>query len=256
MAQRRMFSKDITENDAFLDMPLSTQALYFHLGMQADDDGFVSPNRIVRMLGCQADDLKILVVKKFVLQFDDGVVVLKHWKINNYLRNDRYKSTPHKDKLAQLSVKSNGGYKLDTIGIPVVDAGKVRIGKVRIGKDIYSSSKMSDTDFDTFWETYPRRVGKAKAKATFLKLDKELLPQIMEKLEEYSQSEQWQNPKYIPHPTTWLNQGRWEDEVIGETLEDEINRMKDVHGDNTAWFRLLKKHGDEVMKEHIKKFDL
>lgn len=135
MAQRRMFSKDITENDAFLDMPLSTQALYFHLGMQADDDGFVSPNRIMRMLGCQIDDLKILIAKKFVLQFDDGIVVVKHWKINNYLRNDRYKPTTHQDKLAQLTVKDNGGYKLDTIGIPLVDAGKDRIGKVSIVKD-------------------------------------------------------------------------------------------------------------------------
>jgi len=139
MAQRRMFSKDITENDAFLDMPLSTQALYFHLGMQADDDGFVSPNRILRMVGCQADDLKILVAKKFVLQFDDGVLVIKHWKMNNYLRNDRYKATTHQDKLAMLTVKSNGGYKLDTIGIPAVDAGKVSIGKDRIVE--YSKEK-------------------------------------------------------------------------------------------------------------------
>lgn len=129
MAQRRMFSKDITENDAFLDMPLSTQALYFHLGMQADDDGFVSPNRILRMIGCQADDLRILVTKKFVLPFDDGIVVIKHWKMNNYLRNDRYKQTKHLDKMAQLQVKSNGSYSWYTNGIPLVDAGKVRIGK-------------------------------------------------------------------------------------------------------------------------------
>ena len=134
MAQRRMFSKDIIENDAFLDMPLSTQALYFHLGMQADDDGFVTPKRIMRMLGCQDDDLKLLIAKKFVLAFDSGVVVIKHWKINNYLRNDRHKPTTHQDKLALLTVKSNGGYKMDTIGIPVVDAGKDSIGKVRLGK--------------------------------------------------------------------------------------------------------------------------
>lgn len=130
MAHRRMFSKDITENDSFLDMPLSTQALYFHLGMQADDDGFVSPNRIVRMLGCQPDDLRILVAKKFVIQFDDGIIVIKHWKINNYLRNDRYKETTHQDKLANLRIKSNGGYQWDTNGIPMVDAGKDSIGKV------------------------------------------------------------------------------------------------------------------------------
>jgi len=135
MAQRRMFSKDITENDAFLDMPLSSQALYFHLGMAADDDGFVSPNRIVRMIGCQGDDLKLLIAKKFVLPFEDGVVVIKHWKINNYIQADRYKKTTHQEKMALLKVKENGGYTLDTECIQNVRAGKVRIGKERKGKE-------------------------------------------------------------------------------------------------------------------------
>ena len=134
MAQRRMFSKDITENDSFLDMPLSTQALYFHLGMQADDDGFVSPNRIVRMLGCQADDLRILVAKKFAILLDYGVVVIKHWKINNYIQKDRKKPTTHQEKLAMLTVKSNNGYKLDTECIQNVRVGKYSIGKDRIGE--------------------------------------------------------------------------------------------------------------------------
>lgn len=136
MAQRRMFSKDITEHDSFLEMPLSTQALYFHLGMQADDDGFVSPNRIMRMIGCHSDDLKILVTKKFVLCFDDGIIVIKHWKMNNYLRPDRYKKTKHADKMALLKEKDNGAYSWYTTGIPtdipLVAAGKVRIGKVNI----------------------------------------------------------------------------------------------------------------------------
>jgi hypothetical protein len=134
MAQRRMFSKDITENDSFLDMPLSTQALYFHLGMQADDEGFVSPNRIVRMLGCQVDDMKILVAKKFAIQFDDGIIVIKHWKINNYIQSDRRKATTHQDKLAMLTVKKNNGYKLDTECIQNVRLVKDSIGKVRKGK--------------------------------------------------------------------------------------------------------------------------
>lgn len=151
MAQRRMFSKDITENDAFLDMPLSTQALYFHLGMQADDDGFVSPNRILRMLGCQPDDLKILVAKRFVLQFEDGIVVIKHWKMNNYLRGDRHKQTVHKDKLALLREKDNNSYTLSTNGIPVVDAGKYSIGKVSIVKDsLYSTKNQKGGDYKDF----------------------------------------------------------------------------------------------------------
>lgn len=141
MAQRRMFSKDITENDAFLDMPLSTQALYFHLGMQADDDGFVSPKRIVRMIGAQTDDLRILVAKKFVLEFDDGVIVIKHWKINNYIQKDRKKVTAHQDKLALLTVKKNNGYKLDTKCIQNVRVGKDSIGKDSIGKERKEKAK-------------------------------------------------------------------------------------------------------------------
>nr|AKH47011.1 hypothetical protein [uncultured marine virus] len=143
MAQRRMFSKDISENDAFLDMPLSSQALYFHLGMQADDDGFVSPNRIVRMLGCPADDLKLLKAKKFVLQFDDGVIVIKHWKINNYIQKDRRKPTTHQDKFALLTVKSNNGYKLDTTCIQNVRLVKDSKGKERIVKERVKTSRFA-----------------------------------------------------------------------------------------------------------------
>lgn len=147
-----MFSKDITEHDNFLEMPLSSQALYFHLGMQADDDGFVSPNRIVRMIGSQNDDLKILVAKKFVLQFDDGFVVIKHWKINNYLRSDRYKKSPHKEKMALLSLKDNNAYSWYTNGIPLVDAGKVRLGKVISESKDSAEENMFNSKSDDYLE--------------------------------------------------------------------------------------------------------
>jgi len=130
MAQRRMFSKDITEHDSFLEMPLSSQALYFHLGMQADDDGFVSPNRIMRMIGSQVDDIKILITKRFVLPFEDGIVVIKHWQMNNYIQKDRYKKTKHLEKKALLKLKDNGSYTLDTKCIQNVHAGKVSLDKV------------------------------------------------------------------------------------------------------------------------------
>ena len=141
MAQRRMFSKDITEHDSFLDMPLSAQALYFHFGMAADDDGFLSPKKVQRMVGASADDYRILAAKKFVLEFDDGVIVIKHWKINNYLRNDRYKQSPHKEKMALLSLKSNNAYTWYTNGIPLVDAGKDSIGKDSINSDAKASAE-------------------------------------------------------------------------------------------------------------------
>lgn len=120
MANRRMFSKDITSSDAFLDMPTSTQALYFQLWMHADDDWFLwSAKRIARMLWCWEDDFKILVAKRFVLVFDDWICVIKHWRMNNQIRSDRHKATVYRDKLNSLIIKDNGSYKsLTTNGIP------------------------------------------------------------------------------------------------------------------------------------------
>lgn len=94
MAERRMFSKVVIDSDTFLDMPLSAQALYFHLSMRADDDGFVNnPKRIQAYVGASTDDLKILLAKHFLIPFESGVVVIKHWKVHNYIQKDRYKET-------------------------------------------------------------------------------------------------------------------------------------------------------------------
>lgn len=112
MANRRMFAKTIIDSDAFLDMPLSTQALYFHLSMRADDDGFINnPKKISRMIGCAEDDLKLLIAKKFLLHFESGVVVIKHWLIHNQLRKDRYTPTNYQDEFKQLEKKENGSYR-------------------------------------------------------------------------------------------------------------------------------------------------
>lgn len=111
MAERRMFAKTIVDSDAFLDMPLSSQALYFHLSMRADDDGFVNnPKKIQRMIGCSDDDLKLLIAKRFVLIFDSGVIVIKHWRLHNTLRKDRYKPTIYQEEFKKLILKSDGGY--------------------------------------------------------------------------------------------------------------------------------------------------
>ena len=121
MAERRMFAKTIIDSDAFLDMPLSTQCLYFHLSMRADDDGFVNnPKKIQKMLGASEDDLKLLMAKSFILLFDTGVIVIKHWRINNYIRNDRYHETAYQDEKSLLSLKENNAYTLnsDNVGIP------------------------------------------------------------------------------------------------------------------------------------------
>lgn len=111
MAHKRMFSKDITGSDAFREMPPSSQALYFHLGMEADDDGFLDNYRgIMRAVSASEDDLKILLTKRFLIIFPTKIVVVKHWLINNTIRKDRYHETKHLDEKKALIVKENGSY--------------------------------------------------------------------------------------------------------------------------------------------------
>lgn len=139
MAERRMFAKTIIDSDAFLDMPLSTQALYFHLSMRADDDGFINnPKKIQRILGCADDDLKLLIAKRFIIPFESGIVVIKHWKIHNYIRSDRYKETIYKDEKQRLITKEDKSYKAsDTVGIPDGNRSVHRLDtQVRSGKYI------------------------------------------------------------------------------------------------------------------------
>ena len=115
MAERRMFAKTIIDSDAFIDMPVTARLLYYDLGMRADDDGFVnSPKKIMRMVGASQDDLAILISKKFIIPFETGVVVIKHWRIHNYIQKDRYKPTKYEEEKERLTVKENGAYTLDT----------------------------------------------------------------------------------------------------------------------------------------------
>jgi hypothetical protein len=142
-----MFAKSIIDSDTFLDMPLTTQALYFHLSMRADDDGFVNnPRKIMRMIGADDDSLKLLTAKQFLIPFESGIVVIRHWRIHNYIRKDRYQATAYTEEQAKLSLDESLVYHMSderstngmTSGqpsvIPVVDAGKVRLGKVRLGE--------------------------------------------------------------------------------------------------------------------------
>ena len=140
MAERRMFAKSIVLSDAFLDMPLSARCLYFTLGMLADDDGFVgSPKAIMRQCGASQDDMVVLLQKRFILAFDSGVIVIKHWRMNNYLQSDRKKDTTYLEELATLELDNKGAYteKKDvyTECIQDVYTGKDSIGKDRLGKD-------------------------------------------------------------------------------------------------------------------------
>lgn len=149
MAERRMFTKKIIDSDAFLDMPLSTQALYFHLAMRADDDGFINnPKKIQRMVGATDDDMKVLITKSFILCFESGVIVIKHWKMHNYIQSDRYHPTQYQEEKNKLFLKNNKAYSFtqgETLEIPTMGTEciqneynsdtEVRLGKVRLGKD-------------------------------------------------------------------------------------------------------------------------
>ena len=143
MAERRMFAKTIIDSDAFLDMSVTARLLYYDLSMRADDDGFVnSPKKIMRMVGASEDDLRMLAMRKFIIPFDNGVVVIKHWRIHNYIRKDRYNETTYSEQKELLEFDENGAYRLIekqrlTDGIPMVDQRltQVRLGKDRLGKD-------------------------------------------------------------------------------------------------------------------------
>ena len=135
MAERRMFAKTIVLSDAFLDMPLSTRCLYFTLGMFADDDGFVNnPKSIMRQVGASLDDMNLLIAKKFILSFDSGVIVIKHWRIHNYIQKDRYKETKYLDEKNQITTDEKGAYTQCIQDVYKMDT-QVRLGKERLGQD-------------------------------------------------------------------------------------------------------------------------
>ena len=134
MAERRMFAKTIVLSDAFLDMPMSARCLYFTLGMLADDDGFVnSPKSIMRQVGASIDDMNILLARKFILAFESGVIVIKHWRIHNYIQKDRYKGSKYIEEKSTLALDENGAYTECIQDVSIPDT-QVRLGKVSLGK--------------------------------------------------------------------------------------------------------------------------
>ena len=156
MAERRMFAKTIIDSDAFLEMPMSARLLYYDLSMRADDDGFNnSPIKVMRSIGATRDDLNILIARKFIIPFDNGVVVIKHWRIHNYIRKDTYNETPYKEQKAMLEFDENNAYrKIDGAEMPLIDAPSTSRGRAvdepwtqdRLGKDsIVKDSKKKDS---------------------------------------------------------------------------------------------------------------
>lgn len=132
MAERRMFARSIIDSDLFLDMPISSQCLYFHLSVRADDDGFVNnPKKIAKIINASDDDIRILLAKKFIITFESGVIVVSHWRVHNYIQKDRYKPSPHYEEKALLSLTQNNVYTLEPQCIQDGYAGKNRLGKIK-----------------------------------------------------------------------------------------------------------------------------
>lgn len=194
MAQKRMFTMKIVDSDAFLDMPLSAQCLYFHLNMRADDDGFIgNAKRIMRVIGCNDDDLKLLIAKRFVLAFEDGIIVIKHWRMHNCLTRTRYCETQYIEEKNQLFIKKNMAYS-KSHGVPLNDKNMAVVlenGDQDLSPDYFQDAEDQDVpedrgpggvegwalggrrnqypaEFEAFWEEYPKKVDKGQAHKKYL----------------------------------------------------------------------------------------
>lgn len=169
MAKRRMFSMQIVDSDAFLDMPISSQLLYFHLSMRADDEGFIgNPKRIMRMIGVQDDDLKVLLAKRFILPFESGVVVIKHWLLHNTIKMDRFSPTVYRKERIQIGMKKNKSYtestKIDNVEI------------IPVPERVETKRKQNGTILDTQVNLSKANLSKFNNKGSKLKIYKGMEP--------------------------------------------------------------------------------
>lgn len=224
MASRRMFSINIINSAKFLKMPVSSQLLYFHLGLHADDDGVVEAYSILRMAGLSEDDLKILIAKNFVIVLNDDLVAfITDWHEHNCIRADRKVDSIYKDLLMRIvpnveitekkersDLKRITGQPTDS---PRTDNGQAMdgIGKDRLGKE---SKEIHSVRFDEFWAAYPKKTDKKKAQTAWKKIKPAEIDKIITDVIQRSRSNDWtkENGKYIPHPTTYINGERWNDE--------------------------------------------
>jgi len=234
MAQRRMISLEVIDTDAFLDMPQSSQLLYFHLNARADDDGFVAnPKRVMRNIGSQDDDLRVLVGKKFIISFQDGVCVIKHWRINNFVRKDIYKETKYLDLKQTLLIRPNGAYtqtddgravaiphghfSLDDVNDSVTERqpsiGKVSEDKDSIDKETYGESglvKMTIEEHSKLIEA----IGESNTKLLIEELDDYLGTMTPKKAE----------TKYASHYKALRNWARRKYQTQKEKVESKQTR--------------------------------
>ena len=212
-----MFSLKIIDTDEFLDMPQSSQYLYYNLAIRADDDGFIANHkRIMKMIGCNDDDIKILIAKKFVIPFDSGVCVIRHWRIHNLIRSDRYCETEHIEEKQKL-IENKGKYELLANVIPnVIPNGnqmtpQVRLGKVRLGK--VKEEDVVIATFNQFWEKYPKKELKKKSLEIWKRKKFDVkLKVILDFISKAKETDRWQKG-YVKQPPAFLNGECWNDDL-------------------------------------------
>lgn len=237
MAEKRMFSKKIIDTDWFMDMPASTQNLYFHLSMRADDDGFVaSPKRIIKLIGATEDDYKILIAKKFVIPFESGVCVITDWRINNYLRSDRYIETIYKEEKGSLVLDERGKYNL---GIPSVDpvlsipnTNTISNTNTNINKDrVVGEEKESKHKYGEYGWVKLTNEQYSKLKTEF---GEEYIDKVIKAVDEYSQSNGNKN-KY----KDW-------NLVIRKAIREKWSILKDIEKEKEKDYGMWEKLGTVI----------
>lgn len=246
MADKRMLTKKVTDDDNFMNLSSSAQALYLHLSMSADDDGFCNQVSISMFKAhASIQDLEALLEKRYIYQFESGVIVIKHWRMANALRKDRYTPTAFQEELKKLDIKDNGAYTLATTWQPIGNqmATQDRLDKDRLDKNrldynitlcandtTENVEVVSEIDrlFNEFWSEYPKKINKKGCYTSFKRIKnlKNEMPLIMSALSKLKKTQQWtkDNGQFIPNPQTFINQERWKDEHI-ETREEQLQSL-------------------------------
>lgn len=240
MAQKRMFDNAIINTDKFMDMPLSSKALYFLLGMEADDYGFVSPRRVMKLHNATEDDLKILIAKQYVIYFKtSGVVVITDWKKNNWLDKRRVKQTEFTEELKMLETFENkyilkGAKPVLSECLASIEENSIEESSIEEYIEPKKNEVLTKVDvmFNDFWNEYPNKKAKQVAYKSFMKLkpDEKLFNELMDKLQMFKKTKDWQKEegKYIPYPSTWINQKRWEDELTEKDFKKVTTKDLDI----------------------------
>lgn len=237
MARKRMFDLDIINQDSFFDLPMDAKALYFLLGMEADDEGFVSPKKVLRLYGGTEDSLKVLIAKKYIIPFETGVIVITDWKRNNYLDKNKTKPTIYQNEKMQIMYDENSQKYISLTEVkPKLNQSltKVNVEENRIVENSIEENSINicSNEFERVWKIYPNKKGKSNAYKSFCKALKEgiTVETIIDGIERYNQYIELEkiDIKYVKNGSTWFNQRCWEDDYTIKrklTTKDLASKM-------------------------------